>query len=62
MMEYLSPSGTFVIYAAVCVVGWVLIWAIYPEMSGLGLEEVKDLLANGWGVKESLRRREYQRT
>ncbi|PYI30472.1 putative MFS myo-inositol transporter [Aspergillus indologenus CBS 114.80] len=54
MMEWLSPAWTFATYAAVCVLGWLGVWAIYPEMSGLSLEEVKDLLANGWGVKESL--------
>jgi SP family myo-inositol transporter-like MFS transporter 13 len=57
MMEWMSPAWTFVIYAGVCAVGWVAVHMIYPEMSGLGLEEVKDLLANGWGVEESLRRR-----
>lgn len=50
MMEWLSPGWTFAAYAIVCAVGWVGVWAIYPEMSGLSLEEVKDLLADGWGV------------
>lgn len=57
MMEWLSPTWTFVVYAMVCVLGWLAVRAIYPEMSGLGLEEVKGLLVDGWGVKESLRRR-----
>ncbi|KAJ5653470.1 hypothetical protein N7490_000473 [Penicillium lividum] len=56
MMEVMSPTWTFVVYAGVCAVGWVAVHKIYPEMSGLGLEEVKDLLVNGWGVEESLRR------
>ncbi|RHZ56760.1 putative MFS myo-inositol transporter [Aspergillus thermomutatus] len=54
MMDWLSPGWTFSVYAGVCVVGWFGVWAIYPEMSGLSLEEVKGLLANGWGVRESL--------
>ncbi|KAJ5145419.1 hypothetical protein N7448_002811 [Penicillium atrosanguineum] len=57
MMEWLSPTWTFFVYAVVCAFGWVAVRAIYPEMSGLGLEEVKGLLADGWGVEESLRRR-----
>jgi SP family myo-inositol transporter-like MFS transporter 13 len=57
MMEWISPSWTFFLYALVCIAGWVAVWAIYPEMSGLSLEEVKGLLAEGWGVKESLQRR-----
>lgn len=61
MMEFISPSWTFTLYAFVCVVGWIAIWAIYPEMSGLGLEEVKGLLADGWGVNASLQRHRLSR-
>ena len=56
MMEFLTPTWTFVIYAAVCFAGWICIWAIYPETKGLSLEETGALLAEGWGVRESLRR------
>ncbi|KAF7595415.1 hypothetical protein BBP40_006035 [Aspergillus hancockii] len=56
MMERLSPGWTFTTYAIVCAIGWLGVWAIYPEMSSLSLEEVKALLADGWGVKESLSR------
>ncbi|KAL5362795.1 general substrate transporter [Aspergillus floccosus] len=56
MMEFLSPGWTFATYAVVCFVGWFGVWAIYPEMSGLSLEEVKGLLTDGWGVRESLSR------
>lgn len=57
LMEWISPSSTFLIYAVICAAGWVGVWAIYPEMSGLELEEVKELLAEGYGVQESLARR-----
>lgn len=56
MMEFLTPAWTFVIYAIVCIVGWICIYRIYPETSGLSLEETGALLADGWGVRESLRR------
>lgn len=56
MMEYLTPAWTFAIYALVCVVGWVCCWAIYPETKGLGLEDVRGLLRDSYGVDESLRR------
>lgn len=56
MMEFLTPAWTFVIYAIVCVAGWICIYCIYPETKGLSLEETGALLANGWGVGESLRR------
>jgi SP family myo-inositol transporter-like MFS transporter 13 len=57
MMETLSPGWTFVVYALVCAIGLGCVWMIYPEMSGMSLEEVKDLLSDGWGVEESLKRR-----
>ncbi|KJZ78803.1 hypothetical protein HIM_01576 [Hirsutella minnesotensis 3608] len=50
MMDALSPSWTFVLYAAVCGVGYVLVWRIYPETAGLSLEEATALLDDGWGV------------
>jgi SP family myo-inositol transporter-like MFS transporter 13 len=56
MMEFLTPMWTFVVYAGVCVAGWISIWAIYPETKGLSLEETGALLADGWGVRKSLRR------
>ncbi|KAL2816151.1 general substrate transporter [Aspergillus granulosus] len=56
MMEFLSPSLVFALYGLVCVIGWLGVRAIYPEMSGLNLEEVKAILADGWGVSESLAR------
>ncbi|KAJ5495641.1 Myo-inositol transporter 1 [Penicillium diatomitis] len=56
MMKWLSPTWTFAVYALVCVVGWLVIRGIYPEMSGLGLEEVRGLLSEGWGVEKTLRR------
>ncbi|MCJ1266867.1 hypothetical protein MMC22_006752 [Lobaria immixta] len=56
MMEYISPPWTFFTYVVICALGWACAWRIYPETKGLGLEEVRDLLMHGWGVKESLRR------
>lgn len=51
LMDALSPSWTFVLYAVICVVGYILIWRIYPETAGLTLEEATSLLENGWGVR-----------
>lgn len=51
LMDALSPSWTFVLYAAVCVVGLGLVYIIYPETSGLSLEEAAGLLEReDWGV------------
>ena len=56
MMEFITPTGTFALYAFVCVGAWMAVWTIYPETAGLGLEEVGSLFREGWGVEESLRR------
>lgn len=56
MMEYLSPSITFAVYALVCLFGWAGVWWIYPETAGLQLEGIAELLNDGWGVKKSLER------
>lgn len=51
LMDALSPAWTFVLYALVCVVGWRLVHRIYPETSGLSLEEAASLLErDDWGV------------
>jgi SP family myo-inositol transporter-like MFS transporter 13 len=56
LMEFLGASATFGLYAAICLLGWVLVHRIYPETSGLELEDVGDLLSDGWGVERSVRR------
>ncbi|KAF5025009.1 hypothetical protein F66182_2960 [Fusarium sp. NRRL 66182] len=50
LMDLLSPSWTFVLYAIICGIGYFLVWRIYPETAGLSLEEATALLDNGWGV------------
>ncbi|KAI9796880.1 MAG: hypothetical protein M1833_005929 [Piccolia ochrophora] len=49
MMDVVTPQWTFVVYGLVCLAGWGAVWRIYPEMSGLSLEEVGQLLGKGWG-------------
>lgn len=55
MMEFFTPTGTFALYALVCVACWGTVWKIYPETAGLGLEDVGGLLSRGWGVGQSVR-------
>ncbi|KAI1083723.1 general substrate transporter [Whalleya microplaca] len=51
LMDSLTPTWTFALYAVVCAVGWLGVWRIYPETAGLTLEEATGLLDNGWGVR-----------
>jgi SP family myo-inositol transporter-like MFS transporter 13 len=51
LMDVLTPSWTFVLYAIICAIGYVLIWRVYPETAGLTLEEAASLLEDdSWGV------------
>jgi MFS transporter, SP family, solute carrier family 2 (myo-inositol transporter), member 13 len=54
MIQALTPRWTFVLYAVVCAVGWLGVYCVYPETMGLGLEEVGELLKDGFGVEKSL--------
>lgn len=51
MMKGITPCGAFGFYAAICGIGWVLIYFFYPEVSGLTLEEIKEVFQHGFGVR-----------
>lgn len=54
LMDALSPTWTFVLYAGVCVGGYALIWRYYPETSRLSLEQAANLLEHDdWGVRST---------
>ncbi|RMZ92428.1 hypothetical protein DV736_g346, partial [Chaetothyriales sp. CBS 134916] len=50
LMAWIGASWTFVGYAVICLAGWALVWAIYPEVGGMRLEEVGELLKHGFGL------------
>lgn len=56
MVEFWGPGPTFVFYAAVCVGGLWGVWRIYPETAGLELEDIGELLREGYGVGVSVRK------
>lgn len=56
LMDALTPSWTFALYAVVCLIGFLLVRACYPETSGLSLEAAANLLdADDWGVSQRQR-------
>ncbi|KAF1810207.1 putative transporter protein [Eremomyces bilateralis CBS 781.70] len=57
LLWLLTGPGTFALYAAICVAGWIAVWLIYPETAGLSLEEVGTLLKGGWLVRGQHRAR-----
>ncbi|PNS20035.1 Myo-inositol transporter 1 [Sphaceloma murrayae] len=50
MMEWMGSATTFAVYAIICAVGWGMVYGFYPETAGMELEDVGELLAEGWGV------------
>ncbi|KAK9459238.1 general substrate transporter [Lipomyces oligophaga] len=54
MMKNITVSGTFGVYAAFTFIGWVCVLLLYPEVSGLSLEEIKEVFQHGFGVRYSL--------
>ncbi|KIR40788.1 MFS transporter, SP family, solute carrier family 2 (myo-inositol transporter), member 13 [Cryptococcus deuterogattii 99/473] len=53
LMDAATPSGAFGIYAGFCMIGWLFCWFLYPETSGLSLEEVYFVFEEGFGIKKS---------
>ncbi|KAE8365014.1 general substrate transporter [Aspergillus caelatus] len=53
MMKGIMPSGAFGLYAAICGIGYILIYFFYPEVSGLTLEEIREVFEHGFGVSYS---------
>ncbi|KAK4209584.1 general substrate transporter [Rhypophila decipiens] len=52
LMDVLTPTWTFVLYAIICGIGYGLIWRVYPETAGLTLEDAATLLEDdNWGVR-----------
>ncbi|CBF86911.1 hypothetical protein AN2465.2 [Aspergillus nidulans FGSC A4] len=50
MTNAMTMAGTFGFYAGICGVSYVLIYFFYPEVSGLILEEIKEVFEHGFGV------------
>jgi SP family myo-inositol transporter-like MFS transporter 13 len=49
-LMYGGAVGLFVVYAILCLAGAVAVWEVYPETRGLRMEEIEDVLRDGWGV------------
>ncbi|KAF9446461.1 general substrate transporter [Macrolepiota fuliginosa MF-IS2] len=64
LMARITPSGAFGFYAGLCFLGYVFVVFCFPEMAGLGLEEVRTVFAKGgfWAtIKEGERLRKVKK-
>ncbi|WWC61536.1 uncharacterized protein I303_104120 [Kwoniella dejecticola CBS 10117] len=53
LMNAITPSGAFGLYAFFCLMSWAFCYYFYPETSGLSLEEVSVIFENDFGVLRS---------
>lgn len=56
MLDNITPTGTYAFYAGLCIIGELFIYFLYPETSGMTIEDVQATLAGGFNVKESVKR------
>ncbi|SCU81466.1 LAMI_0B06370g1_1 [Lachancea mirantina] len=53
MLQNITPTGTFAFFAALAFISTIFCYFCYPELSGLELEEVQMILADGFNIKAS---------
>lgn len=53
MLENITPTGTFALFAVLSALSFVLVYFCYPELSNLSLEEVEMVLTGGFNIKAS---------
>ncbi|SCW01568.1 LAFE_0E02542g1_1 [Lachancea fermentati] len=53
MLQNITPTGTFAFFAALSFISFLFCYFCYPELSGLELEEVQMILADGFNIKAS---------
>ncbi|ODV93364.1 hypothetical protein PACTADRAFT_51964 [Pachysolen tannophilus NRRL Y-2460] len=61
MLQNITPTGTFALFAAIGVVSLVFVIFCYPELSNLELEEVQQVLTGGFNIVASQKLAKAQR-
>lgn len=46
LLSTLSPSGTFLLFAVMCIPYLLIVWKLLPETTGLSLEEIEQMWIN----------------
>lgn len=61
LMDSISPSLTFLLFSFNTFLAFIFVYRLYPELSGLQLEEIQALLSDGFNVAKSMQlHKEYQ--
>ena len=54
MFERMGPVWTFALFGLLCITSEIFTYFVYPDLAGLGIEEIDCLLTSGFGIKESI--------
>ncbi|KAI5476111.1 MFS transporter, SP family, solute carrier family 2 (myo-inositol transporter), member 13 [Pseudohyphozyma bogoriensis] len=57
MLNNMTPSGTYGLYAGWVLIGYMFIYLCYPETKGLSIDETEHLFKDGFGVQRSVEMR-----
>jgi uncharacterized membrane protein YuzA (DUF378 family) len=52
LIECLGPSGTFIVYFLISLIGLWFVYAFVPETRGVSLEQIEDHLYEGKACKQ----------
>lgn len=56
-MDAITPAGAFGFYSGLCFLGSIFVFFLYPETSGLSLEETREVFKDGYGIRKANRMR-----
>ncbi|GAA6061240.1 hypothetical protein JCM10212_002699 [Sporobolomyces blumeae] len=62
LIDRITAAGAFGFYAGLCFLGSVFVICLYPETSGLSLEETREVFKDGFGIKKANRMRQLKRS
>ncbi|ODV93365.1 hypothetical protein PACTADRAFT_35990 [Pachysolen tannophilus NRRL Y-2460] len=62
MLQKITPSGTFLLFAIITFIAIFFVYFCYPELTGLELEEVQNVLTGGFNIEKSIEMSRHHRT
>jgi len=62
LIDRITAAGAFGFYAGLCFLGSIFVIALYPETSGLSLEETREVFKDGFGIKKANRMRKMKQS
>ncbi|GAA6002131.1 uncharacterized protein JCM10292_000770 [Rhodotorula paludigena] len=61
LIDAITAAGAFGFYAGLCFLGTIFVVFLYPETSGLSLEETREVFKDGFGIRKANRMRSQKR-